>query len=542
MLISTSGFSGIAPRFAPHTLRPNQAQTASNCRLRSGLLEPLAAASNVSTITDRVGTKLTLYRMGHSAASDTQHWLSWLTEVDVCRSLIAGETGERTYFTGDGLPKFTDTALATAGSPLPFSSYNLAVPAPTAAAAAGVTGTGDTGAVTETRAYVYTNVRNYGGFEEESAPSPVVSVDMIPGQTVTLSSLEAGPAGAYNVTHRRIYRTATGSQGTNYYYVGTHVIASTSYADTVTAANLGEVLPSLTWDAPPDGLKGLTAMGNGIFAGFVGKDVYFCDPWHPHAWPQDYILTVDYDVVGLCAFGNSLLVLTNGTPYLISGSHPDNLSLAPVPIDQACVSKRSIARSGNGCIYASPDGLMYVGLDGHRSLTEPYFSRKEWQALLTPSTLHGYIHDERYYGFHSTASFIFDPADPSGPFTPHTVTADAAYVDPLVDALFLVSGDTVKKLHAGSNLTYTWKSKRFQLPRKENLGCAQVIAADYTALTFKLYLDGSSTAAHTQTVTSAEAFRLPSGVKYRTIEFELTGTSSVLACHIASTPLELANA
>lgn len=538
MILATNNFSGIAPRFAPYALAPNQAQTALNTRLWSGILEPLPGGLSVATITGRAGVKKALYRMGHSAASDTQHWLSWLTEVDVCRSPLAGETSERTYYTGDGKPKFTDTSLATAGTPLPFSSYDLGVPAPATAAAAVVTGTGTAGEVPETRAYVYTNVRIYAGFAEESAPSPVVMANVTPGQTCTLNAFDAPPVGSHNITHRRFYRTATGSQGTNYYYVGEQTTASTSFADVVTGANLGELLPSLTWDTPPDTLAGLTAMANGILAGFKGKDICFCDPWHPHAWPQDYILTVDYDVVGLCAFGQSLLVLTKGSPYIITGTHPDSMGQQKLDIEQACVAKRSISNFGNGCVYASPDGLVYVGTDGSQVVSQPYVTRKEWQALLTVGTLHGYSHDGRYYGFHSTGGFIFDPADKSGAFTLHNILADAAYVDPQVDALFYVKTDTVYKLHYGSDLAYTWKSKQHQLPKSGNFGCAQVIASNYTSLTFKLYVDG--VLKHTQTVTSANAFRLPSGFVGRFVEFELSGTSPVLMCHLAGTPQELA--
>lgn len=539
MLLTTQGFSGIAPRYAPYALAPNQAQTALNTRLWSGILEPLPGGSGVSTIIGRAGVKNTLYRMGQSAPSDTQYWLTWLADVDVCRSPLAGETSERTYYTGDGVPKFTDTALATGGTPYPLSSYDLGVPAPTGAATTEVTGTAEPDTVIETRAYVYTNVRNYSGFAEESAPSPVVLVDVFPGQTVTLSLMTAAPAGAHNITHRRIYRTATGSQGTNYYYVGEQATASTTYVDTVGAANLGEVLPSLTWDAPPATLKGLTAMAGGVLAGFVGKDVYFCDPYHPHAWPQDYVQTVDYDIVGLCAYGQSLVVLTTGSPYLITGIHPDSMGMQKLDIEQACVSKRSISAFGNGCIYASPDGLVYVGTEGSRIVSEPYATRKEWQALGTLSTIHGYQHDGRYYGFHSTGGFVFDPKDKSGAFTLHGILADAAYVDPQVDALFYLKTDTVYKLHYGSAIAYTWKSKQFQLPKPQNIGCAQVIASDYTSVTLKFYSDG--VLKHTQVVTSADPFRLPAGFISRFVEFEMTGTSPVLMVHLASAPGELAN-
>lgn len=538
MILSLQSFSGVAPRYAPYALADNQAQTALNTRLWKGLLEPLPGGLSVASIANRFGVKKALYRMGQSSASDTQFWLSWNSEVDVCRSPIAGETSERTYYTGDGKPKFTDTALATAGTPYPFSSYDLGVPEPVAAAVATVSGAGQAGAVPETRAYTYTHVRNYGGFTEESAPAPVVMADVLAGQTVTLSTFDTPPSGAHHITHRRIYRTATGSQGTNYYFVGEQAIASTEFADSVAGSDLGEVLPSLNWAAPPDGLQGLVALPNGILAGFAGKDIYFCDPWHPHAWPANYSLTVNYDIVGLGVFGQSVLALTKGSPYLISGTHPDSMSMQKLDIEQACVSKRSICAFGSGVLYASPDGLVYVGSEGSQIISQPYVTHKEWNTLLNPSTLHGYEHDGRYYGFHSTGGFIFDPADKSGALTLHDIVADAAYVDLLVDALFYISGDTVYKLHYGTDKAYTWRSKQFQMPKPMNPGCVQVIATDYTNITFKLYADG--VLKHTQAVTSDRPFRLPSGYLARFVEMEMAGTSPVLSVHLAESPVELA--
>lgn len=62
-------------------------------------------------------------------------WFHWLTDVDVVRSPIAGDTTERTYFTGDGAPKMTDSSLATTGggTDYPTNALNLGIPAPAAA-------------------------------------------------------------------------------------------------------------------------------------------------------------------------------------------------------------------------------------------------------------------------------------------------------------------------------------------------------------------------------------------------------------------------
>lgn len=529
MLIAINSFSGIAPRVHPANLAPTQAQTALNAMLTDGALGPRLAGAQVTTIVGRPGVKKALYRFGHDAPSDVNYWFTSLTEASFCRSQIFGDTTERTYFTDGVKPKFTDATLALSNTPYPFSSYELGVPAPDSAMIATLGGTGS--GVIETRAYVCTFVRSYSSWQEESMPSPVVTCDVLPGQTVTLSSLPTPPSGSHNITHRRFYRTSTGSQGTNYYYVGTHAVASTSFLDDVLAEGLGEVLPSMTWDVPPDGLEGMIALANGMNAAFLGKDIYFSEPYKPHAWPADYQQSVDYPVVGLAKFGTGMIALTKGVPYIFSGTHPGSMGMQPLDFSQACVSRRSISRFGNGVLYASPDGLAYVGTDGSRVVTEPLMTRKEWYALCDSTTLHGYEHDGRYYGFHSTGGFIFDPMAGANALTTHDVVAHAGYVDLQSDALYYVINDSVFRMHTGAATIYTWKSKVFVAPKLATPGFAQVIADDYTSLTFKLYADGALK--QTKTVTSKLPFRLPAGYRGMKFEIELTGTSRVTGVFVA---------
>ena len=50
-------------------------------------------------------------------------------------------------------------------------------------------------------------------------------------------------------------------------------------------------------------MKGLTAIGNGIFAGFSGKRLCFSEPFLPHAWPVAYRITLEDEIVGICMAG-----------------------------------------------------------------------------------------------------------------------------------------------------------------------------------------------------------------------------------------------
>lgn len=80
------------------------------------------------------------------------YWFHWTSVVNALKGPVAGDTTERTYFTGDGVPKVTDSSIATAGggTDYPNNSYTLGVPAPAAAiVAAAQTRTGAITAATQ---------------------------------------------------------------------------------------------------------------------------------------------------------------------------------------------------------------------------------------------------------------------------------------------------------------------------------------------------------------------------------------------------------
>ena len=391
----------------------------------------------------------------------------------------------------------------------------------------------------ETRAYVFTYVTAWG---EESAPSDPVIVELYPGtQTVDLT-MAAPPTGNFNLQTRRIYRSVTSTVGTNYYFVTEIPIAQQTFTDDVDGTDLAETLPSLNWAEPPADLKGLIAMPNGFLAGFTGRDIYFSEAYHLHAWPVEYMQSVDYPVVGLGQFGQSLVVLTTGSPYLITGTDPSAMTLEKLDFEQACVSARSISRLGSGVAWASPDGLAYVGPDGMNVITDGLFTRKEWQAL-NPSSIIGAQHDNRYYGYYDNgakAGFVFDSKSPLSPFTFIDQHYSGLFNDLRNDALYGIYQGTIKKIEGSTTpLTYTWRSKKFSMPNPINLSAWQVIASDYTNLTAKFYMDG--TLIHTATVTSDAVRRLPAGVRGRNFEIELTGTSTVVAVHVSDRVEELRN-
>lgn len=392
-------------------------------------------------------------------------------------------------------------------------------------------------AVEETRVYTYTLVNKESGYEFESAPCTSSSADVtvLPYQHVTLSNFSAVPAG-YVATHRRIYRSTSGT----FLFVAEITVATTTYDDGVLAEDLGEELPTLTWLQPPATLRGLINMPNGYMAGFTGRDVYLCDPYHPHAWPLQYMQSVDYPVVGLGRMDTTIAVLTKGTPYFLQGSHPDSMVLVKTDVEQACVSKRSIVSTNNSVLYASPDGLVMLSSGGSKLLTEQKFTRAQWQAMFAPSSIKAYQHDLKYVAFYDTGAvqggFVYDLT--TGEFSTNDLFATAGYNDPVNDNLYLAFADrSVKVWLSGTAKSVAWKSKKFTMPRAMGFACAQLDAEAYS-MTVKFYADGSIV--HTQTVTSRLPFRLPP-VMAKDWEIQIEGSYEVFGFAMAQSMEELAN-
>jgi len=387
----------------------------------------------------------------------------------------------------------------------------------------------------ETRVYTWTWVNKESGFEFESAPAPASNeVNVRTGQTVSLSGLQEVPTGEYIVTNRRIYRAVNGV----YLFVKEIPAANNTFVDDTKPEDLAEELGTALWAEPPQDLRGLINLPNGMMAGFVGRDVYFCDPYHPHAWPETYIQSIDYPVVGLGRMDTTLAVLTTGSPYFIQGSHPDSMVVVKSDIEQACVSKRSIVSHGGAVFYAAPDGLMMLAPSGSQIVTENMFNFQQWQTYFKPESIHAYQHDNQYIAFYDNGTtrggFIYDMK--SRQMILHDIYAETGYHDLQRDKLFLAYSDrSVRVWAAGSTKTYRWKSKKFTMPKPVSFAWGQLEAENYP-MDVDFIVDG--TVIHSVTVTSRNPFRLPAKVG-RDWEMEIEGDYEVFSLAIAHSSAEL---
>lgn len=542
-VIRYAGFSGENRAINPVLLPETVGVASRNQKPGRGDLRPWKSPLTVAPST---AGRQTIYRMGRDIDDDAQYWLSWTTAVNVVRGFDANDTTEQTFYTGDGIPKFTDNILGLATAPYPTASRPMGIPAPAGAPTVSGTNSGATSPVIEYYYYVYTYVSTAGW---ESAPSPVsalVTRDNL-GST-SISGFSSVPSGNYDINRIRIYRTQGSSTGTDFYFLGEISISTTTATDSNQA--LGELLTTNFWfPAPgiPTGgatsiteptLSNLTAMWNGMMSGISGNSVRICEPYTPYAWPPTYeIIPPDSKPVGLGVFGQTMLVLTTGRPLLLQGSTPDGMDQRPLEINQACVAARSVVSMGTGVAWASEDGLCWFGQDGARVITNGIMLREDWQALV-PSSIIGKMYEGMYFGSYDDGSgrkgFIIDPSGGGIYFL--DVGYSAMYFDSLKDQLYVLNGANIGKWDAGTALTYRSRSKPFRQGVPINFAAAVVVANAYP-VTFRLYADG--VLKHTQTVADRNPFRLPSGFRAFEYQIELEGTNPVQDAAIATSVEEL---
>jgi hypothetical protein len=393
--------------------------------------------------------------------------------------------------------------------------------------------------VPESRVYCYTFVTAY---DEEGPPSPsskVISCD--PAKPVTLV-VPGGPGGPYNLTKKRIYRSATGTQQTKFQYVGEMPIAVTTFVDNVPTSQLSEILPSEGWIPPPVGLQGLRLMANGAAVGFVGNSLYFSEPNFPHAWPHEY--PIDDEIIGIGVFGQSVAVLTRGYPYVFTGIDPEAMASSKMLLPQSCTNKRSIVETGDGVIYASPDGLTMIG-QGASLVTQTIASRAQWQ-VYNPKSMESYIYNGRvlvlYENDAGRGMLVLDMSGSGALFTTSNVNAATAFTaghySAVTDTLYFARGGNIVRFDDGIPLRGTWRSKLFRLSQEDNFGFAKVLCKQYVAFPIiTVYANGVQK--FQKVLEDENQFRLPSGFRETDWMFEIEGIVEFTQVALATSSAEL---
>ena len=512
-------FKGIAPQVSPRLLAEGFAQTAQNVELDSGRLVPIEADSATvlsgitpSTLQSVNKRSVWLYIDGADAS---KKWLQGVDNIyqDFMRGPIANDAFDRVYWTGDTYPQFglSSTMISGTGG-FPAASYRLGLPAPAAALSVSKSGTADATQIPNDVSYVYTYVDGVGAEGPPSPPSAIVSITDT--ETVALSSIAAVPAvpngvGSYylNAAKKRIYRSNTGTENTQFQFLAEIAYTATAYTDTTDADELGEVLPSSTWIGPPNDVTGtypngmmlgLVFVSNGIAAGFTGNTLCLSEPYLPHAWPADYRISIEEPIVGLGVTGNGIAVLTEGTPYFVTGADPAAMTAVRLDTPEPCVNKQSIVDMGEYVLYAGTEGLVAISGNETRIVTKGIISPKQWNTDFNPTTLQAFRYEDTYIAFNTTGTdytgWVFDSQSENANVTTLLLTADVrgGYIDQKNGDLYIIVGNTLVKWrgHASTLRTLTYKTKKFVTPAPTSMSWVSVDADTYP-VTIKVYGDGT---------------------------------------------------
>lgn len=401
---------------------------------------------------------------------------------------------------------------------------------------------------TEFVTYVYTFVTQ---FDEESAPSPATDLLEV-GNTDTVNYTLTGPTQTgRGINRMRVYRSKTSLSGVTDYYFLTELAlseAGNSQADNFRNL-LNEPLSSTDYNEPPDNMQGLISLPNGLMAAHTGREVLFCEPYKPHAWPIAYRLTTDTDIVGLGAFGTFLVVVTEGSPFMIQGTEPSLMIMEKLEVTLPCLTDQSIVDMGYSVAYASIAGLVVVSERGAQVVSSNLFTDEQWQAL-RPGSFRASQRNGRYHFSYQAQvagprSFgVIDLSNEQPFYMEADVAPEVLYFDPPQGAIYYTEGDTVVREFdprgGGTVQKQTWRGKRTVLQGFDNFG-AILIECDPIEGTketpsdpdcrTKIYADG--VLVHTTDVYNA-ADRLPSGFLANTWEIEIESYLPVTGISIAN--------
>lgn len=572
--IKLSQFGGMRPAIDDNLLPEDAASEAVNTWMYDGKVSGLRVPRLIHTLSST--SKRMVFRVPKGSTSvkniPDSYWIEFDTSSTTVVKGSANVTDQRFYW-ADGVnpPRYTTSTLVAAGSPTP-SSYVLGVPAPASPPTIGTSGGAST--INESRAYVFTHVSDFGEEGPPSPPSTITTYKSDGTWTLTIPVV-GGDATDRTLTHTRIYRTITNDQGNaDYYFVAEIAIATTSYADSALSdvIVLNETIPSSTFDPPPL-LDGVTEMPNGMVIGWLDNQIWFCEPYQPHAWPASYQLNVDFKIKGIGVLGTSAVICTEGQPYICTGVHPASMTLAKVVgLNEPCVAGGSIVAAPEGVYYASQNGLVLVGAGSARLWSTSLVSKDKWQDLLNVARLNSALLGRAYVTFsgigdgcfESTAFEMtaFEQTDFTGTRNGALIDLDDARIgfsllvsddptynvlrDAWTNELLLIRGDTVLWLDTTNNTAqgdYTWRSKIFQMPRPTNMGAVKIfwdtpMDVASPASTFRVYANGNLL--FTKAVpASGTQFRLPSGNRYDFYQFEIEGNLLIKNLQIATTPKEL---
>jgi hypothetical protein len=495
MKIVQNAFKGIMPKLAIDKLPEFMAQIANDSKTASGDLVPYRRSTTDLQLAGATYKSFFEYLEGGNT-----NWVYYDLVVHWVRSPTAGDLFERTYLTGadavNGKYKAFVNDIQLAGD-FDFTTdfYFPGAPSATALVADGYA------TALLYRSYFYTYVSRYG---EEGPPSALTTLpDYKLDEPVDLNGfVEPSDADEHlkkviggKAPAIRIYRTATDIAGVADFLLVEEIAvdnvgpnstawASYEYVDTVAGADLGAVNTSTYYDRCPDDLTNLRGHPGGFFVASKDNTLYFSEPYSPWAWPEDYQIPIDQEIVGIGVYGSTIVVATDGNIYTFSGPHPTSLYKTRLNFEP-CLSQRALVETNDGVLFPSLSGFQHVTAGGVINITKDIFKPEDWNDYYL-SSMHGTWYNGAYYGFYNSTNeghIIIDITN--GSVTTGVDYHLAGYVA-IADGRFHtifpsdIATPSVQYISTwdGSDTEYrsfSFKSKQHIFPKPVNFKVAQVI-------------------------------------------------------------------
>lgn len=474
-------FGGIMPRLHPSFLPDGSATVAHNCRLKSGKLVPLHQPSVLdesrSTLyfengLSSISKANSVYCWKHTMKSGEVRtdFLAFPGRVYFAHGNIADDQYDRVFVTGETGVRFVSSIGEVvndspcvylfdraSGSVIRHTMLKDVLDRPRVSLADG----GPTGE-NITSAYFFVTWFDRFGYESEiSEPSfanngasgdPYADVPLeyegasarVRFQPVVV------PAGAYGV---RIYKSNSGDESQSIQFVKEFSQAelpslATGFTVKVDDEMLGETMPDIT--NPPHDLVDMSFVPGSFYAArslSMPHTILFSDVDLPTSWPLAYRYDIRDNIVKLAVTSNTVFALTDGFPYVLSGTAPESMVASSIAGPAACVSEKAVCVWRNAVFFVSNYGLYCIQNDANagtvcQCLTDRYFTKEQWQELNPPSAIMGqfdnalHLFFEKKDGTHE--ALIIDLADGSAVITTHDEVATCLCTDDRTDELYFV--------------------------------------------------------------------------------------------------------
>lgn len=470
MHVKIDNFHGIQPRVHPSLLGAGMATRAHNCRLKRGKLVPLRNPKSVPVgITHRFGG---LEKLGD--ANSLHAWktraadgkvvvnllafrgITWVAEGNIAddqydRIFVSGDTGVEFAKPGGETVDNTPAVFLYDRSGSSIIAPHTLVKEPLSAVEAALDGSLEEG---KTVFYVGFFASWYDdlGYESGISPAPDELIQINDGSSVqiTVSGIPDAAAGI------RVYMTRSGTTDTDagiqFLYDKNLEAGHATEVETlieVHPADTGELEPGI--EPIPADMRALLYVPGGFYAGFAAslqRTVMFSEVGTATSWPIAYRYDVKDNIVTVVATANSVYALTDGFPWVLTGTAPDTMVVTKLAGPAACVSARGAVVYRNGVYFVSNEGVMAILNDATSgttctNITEKIFTKEQWLAK-NPASCLMLQHDGALHLFFTKddgepeEGLIIDLTESENAVTTHDEAARCGCVDATTDTLYYV--------------------------------------------------------------------------------------------------------